>query len=422
MKGLQQFILNFLNRSGGYIFGATIISRLLSFSASWIALQLIPNKELGIVLFAFNIIGFIIPFGGLGLHQSLLRYGALLKTEEEKNSLFIYVLKNGTISSFFLVLLIIISSFLIPFQFVNTAYYVAFLSFVIIPQYLLSILKIQFRLKHNNKAFSYLEIVYNILLIISVSILSYLFNSKGYAIALFITPCLTILFFIKKLNIHHSKKIVLNFTNLAFWKYGFFASLAVSTTQFLFAIDILLIGYLLNNSEAVTQYKYISLIPFSLLLLSKTFITTDFVAFTEKIYDKNYINNYMKRYMLFFTFISFGIYGISFLFSKQLLFLLDASFTQYSDTFLILIVGICGILIFRGLYGNLLSSIGKVHINYYISSIALLLNIISNYYLIPKYGIKGAALTSAFIMWFTGIFSYVWFLVLYKKFNDVAYT
>ncbi|AMC10671.1 hypothetical protein Lupro_05180 [Lutibacter profundi] len=206
MRGIQQFILNFLNRSGGYIFGATIISRLLSFSASWIALQLIPNKELGVVLFAFNIIGFIIPFGGLGLHQGLLRYGALLKTEEEKNSLFMYVLKNGIISSFFLVVLVIISSFFIPFQFENTGYYVAFLSLVIIPHYLLSIIKIQFRLKHNNKTLSYIEITYNVLLIITVSILCYLFNAKGYAFALFVTPYLTILFFIKKLNINRSKK------------------------------------------------------------------------------------------------------------------------------------------------------------------------------------------------------------------------
>ena len=78
-------------------------------------------------------------------------------------------------------------------------------------------------------------------------------------------------------------------------------------------------------------------------------------------------------------------------------------------------VGISGIFMFRGLYGNLLSSIGKAHINYYIATIALLLNIVSNYYLIPKYGIRGAAITSALLMWFTGIASYVWFLYLYKK-------
>ena len=94
MKGVKQFLLNFIDRSGSYVFRATIISKLLSFLASWIALQLIPNKELGIVLFAFNIIAFILPFSGLGLHQSLLRYGSLLKTDEEKDNLFIYVLNK----------------------------------------------------------------------------------------------------------------------------------------------------------------------------------------------------------------------------------------------------------------------------------------------------------------------------------------
>jgi O-antigen/teichoic acid export membrane protein len=45
----------------------------------------------------------------------------------------------------------------------------------------------------------------------------------------------------------------------------------------------------------------------------------------------------------------------------------------------------------------------------------LVLNIFSNFYLIPIYGIKGAAITSALLMWFTGVFSCVWFLYLYKK-------
>ena len=78
-------------------------------------------------------------------------------------------------------------------------------------------------------------------------------------------------------------------------------------------------------------------------------------------------------------------------------------------------VGICGIYIFRGLFGNLLSSIGKAHVNYYITSVALIINLISNYFLIPEYGIKGAAITTSFLMWFTGILSFILFWILYKK-------
>ena len=186
-------------------------------------------------------------------------------------------------------------------------------------------------------------------------------------------------------------------------------------TQLLFVIDILLIGYLLEDTEMITNYRYISLIPFSLLFLPRVFIATDFVAFTEKIYDKNYIVDYMKSYMLFFLIISCVLLLFSFLFAEQILAILDRNFIQFVDTFLILMFGIVGIYIFRGLFGNLLSSIGKAHINYYIASFALIINIITNYYLIPKYGIKGAAITSAILMWFTGIISLIWFWYLYRK-------
>ena len=63
----------------------------------------------------------------------------------------------------------------------------------------------------------------------------------------------------------------------------YFASLSNVVTQLLFVIDILLIGYLLNDSEMVTNYKYISLVPLSLLFLPRAFMNADFVAFTENI-------------------------------------------------------------------------------------------------------------------------------------------
>ena len=412
---IKSYIQNFLGRSGSYVFFATILARIFSFIASWFALKLISNDVLGGVLFAYNIIVFLIPISGFGLHQSLIRYGALLKDKEEKNSLFLYVLTKGILASLVLISLIISSSFFISFKFENTQFYVIILSFIILPSFIFEIIRAQFRLQHNNKSFAYTEFMHSIILLLSVFMLSYFFKEIGYAIALLVTPLIVSILFINKLDINFSSKIKLSFTNFLFWKYGFFASLSNVLTQLLFVIDILLIGYLLEDTEMITNYRYISLIPFSLLFLPRVFIATDFVAFTEKIYDKKHIVKYIKSYMIFFFIVSCFLLLFSFLFAEQILTLLDTNFTKFTDTFLILISGIVGIYIFRGLFGNLLSSIGKAHINYYIASLALIVNIISNYYLIPIYGIKGAAITSAFLMWFTGIFSAVWFLYLYKK-------
>lgn len=415
MTLIKNYLLNFLNRSGGHVFLATFISRLFSFLASWFAIQFIPNKELGIVLFAYNIIAFLLPFSGLGLHQSLIRFGALLKTTEEKNNLFSYVFKKGVLISICFAIITIIFGLLFPFQFDKTGIYLAFLALVLIPNFMMQIIKIQFRLQHKNKLFSYVEILNSTLLVLFVLILSYFYKENGYVASIIIAPLITSFIFIKKLNISLPINIKPAIVDFSFWKYGFYSGLTNVVTNLLFVIDILLIGYLLKDAELVTAYKYISIIPLSILFLPRMFITTDFVSFTEKIHVKKHIFNYTKSYMSLFTVVSIIYCGFFYFFSEATLGLIDKNLVEYSDSFFILSIGVCGILIFRGLFGNLLSAIGKIEINYYINSIAIIINVASNYYLIPIYGIKGAAITSAFLMWFTGLFSAIWFLYLYRK-------
>ena len=415
MTQIKEYINGFINRSGSYVLFSTMAARVLSFLGSWIALQLIEAKELGVILFAYGIVQFIIPIGGFGLHQSLIRYGALLKSEDEKQQLFNYVLKKGIVASIAIILVLVGIGYFIPFQFNKTYVYFSILSLSILTVFILEIIKIQFRLQHKNRLYAITEFWYNIILTGLIFGLSYLFQGMGYIIALIVSPVLTALFFIKKLNVKLHIKNNLKITNLSFWKYGFFGGLSSVVTQLLILIDIILIGYLIDDPVAVTNYRYISIIPFSLLFLPRVFITTDFVTFTEKIHQKDYINRYIKNYMLFFGVVSILLLLFSYFFAEQILYIFGVEYMNYADSFLILIMGIVGIYIFRGLFGNLLSSIGKIELNYYIISIAIVINIISNYYIIPLYGIKGAAITSAILMWFTGILSWLSFLYFFRK-------
>ena len=415
MTQIKEYINGFINRSGSYVLFSTMAARVLSFLGSWIALQLIEAKELGVILFAYGIVQFIIPIGGFGLHQSLNRYGALLKSEDEKQQLFSYVLKKGIVASIAIILVLVGIGYFIPFQFDKTYGYFSILSLSILTVFILEIIKIQFRLQHKNRLYAITEFWYNIILTGLIFGLSYLFQGMGYIIALIVSPVLTALFFIKKLNVKLHIKNNLKITNLSFWKYGFFGGLSSVVTQLLILIDIILIGYLIDDPVAVTNYRYISIIPFSLLFLPRVFITTDFVTFTEKIHQKDYINRYIKNYMLFFGVVSILLLLFSYFFAEQILYIFGVEYMDYADSFLILIMGIVGIYIFRGLFGNLLSSIGKIELNYYIISIAIVINVISNYYLIPLYGIKGAAITSAILMWFTGILSWLSFLYFFRK-------
>ena len=293
--------------------------------------------------------------------------------------------------------------------------YIILLSFLILPTFLLEVIRAQLRLNHDNKNYAFSEVLNSLILLLSIIILSYSFEEKGYAVALLITPIITSFFFISKIKIELKtiKKIPL--FNIDFWKYGFFASLSNLVTQLLFVIDILLIGYLLNNSELVTNYRYISLVPFSLLFLPRVFIITDFVTITENIFNKKYVIEYIKNYLSLFTVISILMTLFCWFFSADILILFEESYSQYILSFRILIIGISGIFIFRNLFGNLLSSIGFAKTNYYIAMVSLTINIISNFFLIPLYGILGAAITTAVLMWISGILSGMSFWYLYTK-------
>ncbi|MBT3547217.1 MAG: hypothetical protein HN487_05960, partial [Flavobacterium sp.] len=53
---IKNFIDGFISRSGNAVFISTVLSRILSFIGSMIALRLLDNKELGVILFAYSII------------------------------------------------------------------------------------------------------------------------------------------------------------------------------------------------------------------------------------------------------------------------------------------------------------------------------------------------------------------------------
>ena len=144
-------------------------------------------------------------------------------------------------------------------------------------------------------------------------------------------------------------------------------------------------------------------------------IATDFVRLTENIQNKNAIHNYTKKYWKIFSLVSVFVLILCFVFPKLILSLFFKDLENNVSTFQILMIGTIGVLMWRGLFGNLLSSIGKMNLNFIISTGGLILNFILNSIFIPKLGITGAAITTATIMWLTGIMSYVLFRKYHSK-------
>ncbi len=411
IRELLATFFRFKKEAGLYFFTSSLLAKILSFLASWLALRLLDNEELGKAIFAYQIIVFVLPFMGLGLGSGLWRYGALQEKRADREAFFVEALRKGLLVNVLLIAALWVFSGPLVNRIPGSKTYLQIFSLMLLSNHLAELVKIYALVIKRNVYFALQESAQHILLVIFVYLGAKYADVRGYAWAFVLAPLLASFLCLPFLGIGFSvlrKRVRKSFLSLEVWRYGFFSSLGNVATQLLFVIDVLLIGVLLQSSEEVTAYKYLSLIPFSALFLSQIYMRAHFVELTQKIKDRAFLLGFIKRYHLLFALLYGAFFSFCFLLRRPLLAVFDTAFLAFEHVFLVLCLGVGGIFLLRGLYGNLLSAMGKSQWNFYIGLFSLLVNLFFNYLLIPLYGILGAAMTSAVVMWLSGGMSLFW--------------
>ncbi len=354
---------------------------------------------------------------GGGIHQGLVRYGALSESQSQKKFLLQQTLWKGLQFSGILVALLLILAPWIAKNVPGAIFYLSLLSFQLIGLLLFQFVVAYCRLLRLNRLFAKIENINNVLLMLGNITMAFLFQGPGYVISLVSIPFLVGLFFMFKLNLFQktesSSDTLPDFKK--YISYGLSVSIGGVFAQLLFAVDILLLGNMLDASEPlIAQYKAATIIPFSLLIIPVAIITTDFVKLaraseTNKPYLKSYYLNYLK----IFSGISMLLFAFFYFFGESLLSLFGKDYQQVPELMVIFAGGVVGGLLFRIPLGNILSAIGWPKINAVFSGIVLILNLVGSYIMIPKYGLIGAAMVTSALMWFSGLLSlgaFCWFL------------
>jgi O-antigen/teichoic acid export membrane protein len=413
---LNVFIRNFIKRKGLLVAGSSIVEKISGFLLVIIATQYLSKSDFGLLTYANTILVFLLPFFGFGMHQALIRFGSIVNSQIEKKNLFIFTLKKGIKFSVILLILIIILSPILTSNLKNSRIYLLILSFQLISLFMYQMICIYSRLLNLNKLYAQITVLKSFFLVVSAFLLAVNFGSIGYVVALSVVPFLISVFYIKKLNLLSIKDdFQLNLNYKEYLLYGLYTSLGGVLSQLLYAVDILLIGNILKDETSVAFYKVSSIIPFSILILPIIFIKTDFVVLANKsVNDKVFIKNYYLNYLKIFAVLSVFLIFFFYLFSSQLI---GVFADVYQDDSLMLVfgIGIVGAILFRVPLGNILSAIGLAKVNTINSLIILILNIIFSYIFITKYGILGAAIVTAALMWLSGIISLFFFINFIRK-------
>lgn len=405
---IKEFITDFFKRKGVYILLSIIISKILSFFLSFIVIKQLSTNDFGNISYAYNIISFIIPFMGFGIYQSLGRFGPIASSQHQKKHLFNFVLTRGLVASALLIIVVILFAGLLTKSLPNAHVYLFYLSFLIITLFIFETIKIYYRIYGLNKLYAYVEIFYSILLLILGVLFTAFFDGIGYVLALIITPLIISIVVLLKYKLFAKKTIKIKYTKnekLVFWKYGFFTSLGGLTAQLIFSVDILMIGYLLENETKVALYKVASIIPFSLLFIPNGFIKTDLIKLTQEYQNKKFLKKYIFNYLKLFSLISIVLALVLWLLSKQIMQFFGKEYIEAADLVTVFGIGLIGAFVFRNLFGNLLDAIGWAKISATLSISVLLLDIILNYFMVKEYGMIGAAYSTSILLWVSGIIS-----------------
>lgn len=414
---LKQFIVDFIEKKGIQILLASIFEKIAGFVFVIVATHFLVKEEFGAITYANSLLDFLFPFVGFGIHMSLLRFGALSKSQVSKKQLLLFTLKKGTLFSVLLILIIFVLSEILTHNIQNSRVYLLILSVQLLGLFLYETVRIYAQLIHINKLFVRITVLKTGFQILFIIILTHYFKGIGYVVAMSIIPLIVGLYFVFKIG--NLKYISLNKTDIEFGKYfnyGLQTSFSGVLSQLMYATDILLIGNLIRDESQLAQYKVSGVLPYSFLFIAVAFLKTHIVHIAHhSIENKEYIKHYYFNYLKIFSVISVLIVIFLFLFYQPILHLFGKSYTNDLGLMHIFTFGIIGAIILRIPLGNIMATVGWVKFNTMNALIIAFINVIVNYYAIKQYGILGAAVVTSCLLWLSGVFSLIGFFIYLKK-------
>lgn len=422
MKDIKNIIHSFRDRGGIHIFISTIFLKIVQFILGILIIRLLTKEDYGNLSFAFSITQLIVPFSGAGLYLSLLHFGPIQKTYEDKLKLFTHTMRRGFVASLVIMALIILFAGLLSVRMPGSLQYLRLFSFYVISYYLFYSLISLLRIKKRNKGYA-AALLGNSVLVFGLSLLGvFLGGGPGYAIGFVTAPAITALLLLFTLKYRDKERYGLfspagdlPVKKWDYTKYGLYAGLGNIASQMAWQLDTIMIGILIAQSTEVAVYRAASLIPFSLVFIPSVFMQTDFVYIAEKFEQKKYLIAYYKKYLLVFSLITATVLGVWYAAGSRIVGIFGPEYREALPLINVLMINVFSTFLLRVPLGNMLAAVGKASWNSYSAFAMLFINLLLNLWLIPVYGVFGAAYATVASIGLSSLLNLVLFMIYLQK-------
>lgn len=400
MRNFTEFLRDFYNNHGLPVLVAVFVGKITAFLMSLLLVRNLTVSEFGQYSVVPAVFILFATFTGFGLPMGLLRYGSVLKSGREKYELARQLFLPGLIFQLLLSFLFLFSSLWFSHYKGVFSIFLAF-SIRFIGFYFVSFLQAFLRIHLQNRRFAFITSFWNLTEFIFAASVLYFYGLQGFLFVFALAPFIVLIFYRRQ---WFSIKVP-NFTKLkSVLNYSFHASFTNLLGEFLFTLDILMLGFLLTDN-AVAEYKVAILIPSNVAFLGAAFLQADFPIIASRYKNLQFIKNYLLNYFRLFFPLAFFVLTISYVFNEKIVsWLFGEKYLHMKEEFFILMCIFVFGMLTRTLFGNFFAAVGKTIYNSWLSLISVIVLIFFGLVLVPSFGLFGMfwALGSAFLLYALG--------------------
>lgn len=406
-----------------HIFGSNVINRIINFSSSILLVRILTKSNYGVWASVENLFQIFLMLQGFGVTSGLLQFASenrseIKKYEYVKTSLFI-----GLISNMSIALLIIVHFIWGKFSIPASRPYFIMLCLLPLFNIFFDIIMIFLRVKLKNKLFSKLNTLNSFFTLVFTVAGAYFFNITGVVIGRYLAVIFVIvygLYYLKDFVKLTMKASFLKKNEISeFMKYSVTCLFANVFTAIYLLVDVFFIGYLLKDSNMVAVYKTATLIPFALMQIPASVVIFLLPHLAQNSSNFDIIKSMYNKTLKYMLYLNISIVSVLFILAPYMIKLMfGQAFMAGVTPFRLLLIGYLINGTIKAPTGNTLFAMKKVTTNLTVVVITGTLNIVLDYFLIKKYGMNGAAVTSVIVAFLSSVMLYGAIQYYFKRSNN----
>lgn len=415
-KNISDSIGKLINTGFFFVFGSTVINKIIAFASSILLVRILSKSEFGVYSYTLNIFSLLILFSGMGVANAILQM-CCENYNNDKYALKIY--QYGSSFGLRFNLLITIAIFLLSsfFPFPIKGCNSLLILFLLYPFLLLSVdlQKNRMRSLIQNKIYSIFNSLDTILLFV-FSLAGALYGqAKGLILFRYFAEIIMVLIgiYIFKTPIYIRKQTIKLHDKIALKKIAIISVINNSLAELMYLLEVFILGLIIPNENVVASYKVATTIPTALNFIPLALMTYAYPYFAKMRNDMKWTKEKYKYLVIGLISINTIIVSFCYFLAPQIISTIYGE--KYLDSvrpFKILLISYFIASVTRVIAGNLLVTQRKLLFNTCTCSMSAIVCGISNYFLITKFSTDGAAYAHLICMVLTGICNTVYYVLI----------